>query len=107
MPSSSPPPSNSKAAKAEAIKKAKGKLGKNEPSQEVAGGGVVDNVFGEKTIHSSVVDWVKSHGFEVRPTADGKANEVGIPWTNRAKGTKGVSWERFTDLESARDVLGY
>lgn len=106
-PSSSPSPSNPKAAKAEATMKAKGKLGKNEPSQEVAGGGVVDNVFGEKTIYSSVVDWVKSHGYEVRPTADRKANEVGIPWTNKAKGTEGVSWERFTDLKSARDLLGY
>jgi hypothetical protein len=82
-------------------------LGLNEPSKEVAGGGVVDNIFGEKTITSSVKEWVEKHGFEVRPTSANGVFEVGIPWTNSSKGTKGISWEKFSNLKEARDKLGY
>jgi hypothetical protein len=83
------------------------KLGLNGPSKEVAGGGVIDNVFGEKTITPSVREWVEKHGFEVRPTSEKGTFEVGIPWTNSSKGTKGISWEKFSNLKEARDVLGY
>jgi hypothetical protein len=83
------------------------KLGLNEPSKEVAGGGVIDNVFGEKTFTPSVREWVEKHGFEVRPTSEKGTFEVGIPWTNSSKGTKGISWEKFSNLKEARDILGY
>jgi hypothetical protein len=87
------------------IGRAKPKLGKNEPAAEIKGGGVQENVFGEKTIHPSLKSWVESHGFDVRPVGD--AFEVGVPWSNRAKGTSGVSWIKFRNLEEAKEALGY
>jgi hypothetical protein len=115
------PPPLTKASKANAVssikkpavsgevmpKRGEPKLGINEPSKEIAGGGVIDNVFGEKTITPSVREWVEKHGFEVRPTSEKGTFEVGIPWTNSSNGTKGISWEKFNNLKEARDILGY
>jgi len=57
-------------------------------------------------VFPSVLDWVKSHGFETRAAGEG-AHEVGIPWVNREKGTRGVKWYKFKTLQEARDALGY
>jgi len=82
-------------------------LGENKPASMTSGGQVIEQAFGPKTIYPSLRAWVESHGFKVRDVHGGGGWEVEIPWTNREAGTKGSTWEKFTNMEEARRALGY